>query len=139
MRPFTSRPAQSLAGWLETQLEGPHSKDPPVLLMGSGCSAAAGLPTTGKLLAALSERFKTSFRTLQDVADRIDDRNVSVWLHNHLTHASPSYAHHILAELIARQNFDVILTSNWDYLIEDSLSKVLLSRLSWKWRTAFRR
>lgn len=99
-----------------------------VLFLGSGASADAGLPSGTQLSEALSEDLDDSKRystlPLPEVAQAYVDQLDKNALLNKIMNIfkerkKPGTTHHLIAQI---PFFTVIITTNWDTLVEDALS-----------------
>jgi len=116
MRKTQNQLINDLAGNLENNLK--NRKKKPVLFLGAGCSVSAGLPDLEKLCKELA------VKSLSDLtADRL---KLSVCkIHEILIKPNDTFAYEMLACLISKDYFDTVLTTNWDFLLENSLSHFL--------------
>lgn len=99
-----------------------------VLMLGAGASYSSGIPPTGKMIAGLVRDFGQQYEgTLDEKFDglwreaSVDER--VVMLEPYLKDKTPSIGYHKLAELVKNGYFDLILTFNFDHLLEDALDK----------------
>ncbi|MDP3084707.1 MAG: SIR2 family protein, partial [Rubrivivax sp.] len=109
-------------------------EDPPVLLLGSGSSAAAGVATMSRLYEAEGidpTKGEEAFGLFCERMDRRDDRERFRWLAGLLQTADPDAVtpgYRALARLCAEHVFDIVLSANLDPLLEDAFSATALKR-----------
>lgn len=108
-------------------------EDPPVLLLGAGASAAAGLATMRRLYEAdgIAADAADAFELFCERMRRRDERERFRWLAGLLQTADPaevSPGYQALARLCAEHVFDVVLSANLDPLLEDAFSATALKR-----------
>ena len=122
---------ERLARFLTDRAEGSGAKA--TLLIGAGASVASGVPTWEALCARIAERFRLPvnngssieavkhFLENEDLSSR---RRVSA-IGKHLSFNSPSIGYGHLANLLAMNIFDLVLTTNWDSLLEAALQNLV--------------
>ena len=108
-------------------------EEPPVLLLGAGASASAGLATMRRLYEAegIAADASDAFEQFCARMRKRDDRERFRWLAGHLQQADAqpvTAGYRALAALCASHIFDVVLTANLDPLLEDAFSATLLKR-----------
>ena len=120
---------------LAQNLEGRRrvGEEPPVLLLGAGASASAGLATMRRLYEAegIVPDAADAFAQFCARMRKRDDRERFRWLAAHLQQpeadpVTPGYR--ALAALCAHHIFDVVLTANLDPLLEDAFTATSLKR-----------
>ena len=120
---------------LTQNLEGRRrvGEEPPVLLLGAGASASAGLATMRRLYEAegIAPDAADAFDQFCTRMRKRDDRERFRWLAAHLQQpeadpVTPGYR--ALAALCAHHIFDVVLTANLDPLLEDAFTATSLKR-----------
>jgi mannose-6-phosphate isomerase-like protein (cupin superfamily) len=98
----------------------------PILFLGAGCSISAGLPGVNQLC----EKLKINDQDKLDV-DELDKRlsgnirGLRTQIRKAFSEPTNTTSYEMLASLIAQRYFDLILTTNWDCLLENSLSHFL--------------
>lgn len=108
-------------------------EEPPVLLLGAGASASAGLATMRRLYEAegIAPDAPDAFDEFCVRMRKRDDRERFRWLAAHLQRADAqdvTTGYRALAALCAQHIFDVVLTANLDPLLEDAFSATSLRR-----------
>lgn len=99
-----------------------------VLMLGAGASIASGVPTTAAIVRELTEQYGTPS------TEPLDDRFDALWRTSNgdkrrlmlapYLERTPSRGYRFLADLIARGYFDVVVTFNFDCLLERSLDAI---------------
>ncbi len=97
-----------------------------VIMLGAGASISSGVPPTGEIMGTLLERFggdiqgESTKRRFDQLWARTTKTERETWLKPYLDKApSPGYGR--LAQLIDAEYFDVLLTFNFDNLLEKAL------------------
>ena len=108
-------------------------EEPPVLLLGAGASAAAGLATMRRLYEAekIPPDAADAFERFCNRMSRRDDRERFRFLATMLQTADPSEVtpgYRALARLCAQHVFDIVLSANLDPLLEDAFTETALKR-----------
>ncbi len=108
-------------------------EEPPVLLLGAGASAAAGLATMQRLYEAegIAADAPDAFERFCARMARRDDRERFRFLAAMLQTADPHQVtpgYRALARLCAQHVFDIVLSANLDPLLEDAFSETALKR-----------
>jgi len=103
--------------------------EPPVLLLGAGASAAAGIPTLDALIEFLGykDHREKFYEYIQSESPDGVYRQLARYLQTQpQTAITPGYQ--ALATLCAEKCFDLVLTTNMDPLLDDALSAARLWR-----------
>jgi mannose-1-phosphate guanylyltransferase/mannose-6-phosphate isomerase len=103
---------------------------PPLLFLGAGCSKSAGLPDEAELLEAVSKDFfpTSPVNSLSELADRLGDRTLRQFIDKIFSQPSDASSYNMLAHLVSQGFFNTIFTTNWDFLLETSLGRILSPR-----------
>ncbi len=98
-----------------------------VLMLGAGASLSSGVKPTATIMEELVSTYATQTASADTIEDRFDElwrtgseANRGLWLKPYLNRP-PSSGYHRLAELIQRGFFDVVITFNFDRLLERAL------------------
>jgi len=116
---------ESLANFMRSKLKRGQKY---VLMLGAGASYASGVPPTGKMVTGLVREYGQAYEGgIDEKFDElwreasVDER--AVMLEPYLKDRTPSIGYYKLAELVKNGYFDLILTFNFDHLLEDALDK----------------
>jgi Tol biopolymer transport system component/tetratricopeptide (TPR) repeat protein len=116
---------ESLANFMRSKLK---QRQKYVLMLGAGASYSSGVPPTGRMITELVREYGQAYEG--GVDEKFDElwREASVderavMLEPYLKDKTPSIGYHKLAELVKNGYFDLILTLNFDHLLEDALDK----------------
>ncbi len=125
MRPFSNEngAGTSLANYISENKASDTSG--PILWLGAGCSISAGCPSSKELLKRFSSVLDRRIRNYTDLAKQVTKEHQRLLTGRFITPTAPSRGYAYLAQLIARGYFDIILTTNWDPLLEHQLRLVL--------------
>ncbi len=99
----------------------PLSEPPPVVLVGAGASAEAGISTTRHLMPAFN---CSTWEEFQALIARQTRRERFRKLFEHLQSQDPltiTSGYAALGRLVAERHFDLLLSTNFDPLLEDAL------------------
>ena len=119
MRGTTNPLIRMLAGRLEAGVK-------PILFLGAGCSKSVGLPTETELIEQIGGRLRLEIKSLSGLADVLKDQiDLCLQIRQQLSTPENIAPFEKLASLIYLGFFNTILTTNWDSLIETSLSHIL--------------
>lgn len=125
MRRLTSKSAKELARHLADCHRTGHSS--PVLWLGAGCSLSAACYTEEGLLTRVSETLGVEVANQADLRRRFSEPHYKLLLDHALRIESSRLGYSLLAQLVARGYFRVIVTSNFDFQFEDQLRVLLPS------------
>ena len=103
-----------------------NGSDPYVLVLGAGASVSSGT----SLNRAIVERFVGEYNldAFDKFLDRCDDDDRFLVLRDFVEGMSPSEGYHCLARLIRRGYFNLILSTNFDPLLEDAIARLSMRR-----------
>lgn len=114
---------QSLANRIKANRE---QGDKFVIMLGAGASISSGVPPTDQIMGTLLEKFggdiqgDSTKRRFDQLWQRTTDRERETWLKPYLD-KNPSLGYTRLARLIEEGYFDLVLTFNFDNLLEKAL------------------
>ncbi|HEX9111942.1 MAG TPA: hypothetical protein VF845_10725 [Terriglobales bacterium] len=97
--------------------------NPCVLMLGAGASLSSGIRPTDQIMQKLLTQYGADLTegTLQDRFDRLwarsDQNRRDIFLKRYLD-KPPSSGYHLLAELIAQGYFKLVITFNFDQLLD---------------------
>ena len=123
MRQLKSSSAISLANFISDRRRAGHL--PPLLWLGHGCSISAGCSTEQDLLARVSEVLGVKVSSREELRGRFTEHHQEL-LHGQSPEGSTRrLGYSLLAQLVAKGYFRMIITSSSDFQLEDQLRAVL--------------
>lgn len=124
MRRFANDPARTLVSFLgERRRQGMPL---PLLWLGAGSSISAGCLTERSLLESMSERLGYEVTSYEQIERWLIAEHYTLLVSPHLR-GRPSFGYRLLAWLIALGYFPIILTTNWDFLLQDEMCSLMSS------------
>ncbi|MCP4676091.1 MAG: hypothetical protein GY854_11410 [Deltaproteobacteria bacterium] len=103
---------------------------PPLLFLGAGCGVSAGLPTGNMLAKKIYSNIECNeeLDSLASLKGKLGQNHLHDAIEDILDLERDTSAYDMLACLIAEGYFETVLTTNWDDLLETSLSRLLTPR-----------
>lgn len=123
MRTFQSSPSKALLSYLLSCKA--HNKPTPILFLGAGTSLTSGCPSANGLLKHISNRLGKNFSNLNEISNTLSDRQLMLEISTDVSGRNPGIGYKFLAALISRGYFNLVLTTNWDFLLEQELRTYL--------------
>lgn len=121
MRPLRSSAGKGLAAFISDRH---NAERPPVLWLGSACSISAGCFTQTDLMARLQIIGK-EVKNPNEFQQRIAEHQYKLSIDASSIASNSRLGYSLLAQLVARGYFRIIVNSNWDSNFEDQL-RILL-------------
>jgi len=123
MRQLRSASANKLANSISGRR--PGGRLPPLLWLGHGCSISAGCSTEQELLEKVSEVIGVKVSSLEELRGRFSEYHDKL-LHDQAAEGpTRRLGYSLLAQLVARGYFRMIITSSSDYQLEEQLRVVM--------------
>ena len=100
--------------------------NPPLLLLGAGCSVPSDCLTTKSIVKEIIKDNELDLNpheaTFKDIAEFLGGATINLNLKKFFSNKIPSKGYLILAELVKKGYFDLILTTNYDSCLEKALT-----------------
>ncbi len=110
-----------------------NNDKPPVFLLGAGASISSGIPGYKDLLKHIEDILGIDSKNLNELESHletcIDNNQFTGYIYDLLSNNKPSSGYNYLESLIREKHIDLILSLNYDSLLEDAVQKSCSSEL----------